>query len=105
MGCQVWVAECRVPSVGCQVLSAAHPHAQKSPYPVILSLENHCGLEQQATMARHMKAILGDRLLTQPLQGQDPDHLPSPEVRPPPCPQWVPVSPPSPELGPASCSS
>ncbi|KAF4803839.1 1-phosphatidylinositol 4,5-bisphosphate phosphodiesterase delta-3 [Turdus rufiventris] len=52
---------------------------EKSPYPVILSLENHCGLEQQATMARHMKAILGDRLLTQPLQGQDPDHLPSPE--------------------------
>ncbi|NXH50308.1 PLCD3 phosphodiesterase, partial [Dicaeum eximium] len=52
---------------------------EKSPYPVILSLENHCGLEQQATMARHMKAILGDRLLTQPLQGQDPHHLPSPE--------------------------
>ncbi|NWZ13004.1 PLCD3 phosphodiesterase, partial [Agelaius phoeniceus] len=52
---------------------------EKSPYPVILSLENHCGLEQQATMARHMKAILGDRLLTQPLQGQDPHDLPSPE--------------------------
>uniref|UniRef100_U3K451 Phosphoinositide phospholipase C n=1 Tax=Ficedula albicollis TaxID=59894 RepID=U3K451_FICAL len=52
---------------------------EKSPYPVILSLENHCGLEQQATMARHMKAILGDRLLTQPLPGQDPQHLPSPE--------------------------
>ncbi|XP_032934673.1 1-phosphatidylinositol 4,5-bisphosphate phosphodiesterase delta-3 isoform X2 [Catharus ustulatus] len=54
---------------------------EKSPYPVILSLENHCGLEQQATMARHMKAILGDRLLTQPLQGQDPNHLPSPELK------------------------
>ncbi|XP_056367990.1 1-phosphatidylinositol 4,5-bisphosphate phosphodiesterase delta-3 isoform X3 [Oenanthe melanoleuca] len=54
---------------------------EKSPYPVILSLENHCGLEQQATMARHMKAILGDRLLTQPLQGQDPQHLPSPELK------------------------
>ncbi|NXY61398.1 PLCD3 phosphodiesterase, partial [Callaeas wilsoni] len=52
---------------------------EKSPYPVILSLENHCGLEQQATMARHMKAILGDKLLTQPLQGQDPHDLPSPE--------------------------
>ncbi|XP_071306809.1 1-phosphatidylinositol 4,5-bisphosphate phosphodiesterase delta-3 isoform X1 [Agelaius tricolor] len=54
---------------------------EKSPYPVILSLENHCGLEQQATMARHMKAILGDRLLTQPLQGQDPHDLPSPELK------------------------
>ncbi|XP_071433764.1 1-phosphatidylinositol 4,5-bisphosphate phosphodiesterase delta-3 isoform X3 [Pithys albifrons albifrons] len=52
---------------------------ERSPYPVILSLENHCGLEQQATMARHMKAILGDLLLTQPLQGQDPHNLPSPE--------------------------
>ncbi|NXL95890.1 PLCD3 phosphodiesterase, partial [Alectura lathami] len=52
---------------------------KRSPYPVILSLENHCGLEQQATMARHMKAILGDMLLTQPLDGQDPDVLPSPE--------------------------
>lgn len=30
-----------------------------------------------------MKAILGDMLLTQPLDGQDPDNLPSPEVRPP----------------------
>ncbi|NWQ86629.1 PLCD3 phosphodiesterase, partial [Burhinus bistriatus] len=52
---------------------------KQSPYPVILSLENHCGLEQQATMARHMKAILGDMLLTQPLEGQDPCDLPSPE--------------------------
>ncbi|NXX20953.1 PLCD3 phosphodiesterase, partial [Podargus strigoides] len=52
---------------------------KQSPYPVILSLENHCGLEQQATMAQHMKAILGDMLLTQPLEVQDPHDLPSPE--------------------------
>ncbi|NXN94629.1 PLCD3 phosphodiesterase, partial [Rhinopomastus cyanomelas] len=52
---------------------------RRSPYPVILSLENHCGLEQQATMSRHMRAILGDWLLTEPLDGQDPLHLPSPE--------------------------
>ncbi|NXW61558.1 PLCD3 phosphodiesterase, partial [Eurystomus gularis] len=52
---------------------------KQSPYPVILSLENHCGLEQQATMARHMRAILGDMLLTQPLEGQDSHDLPSPE--------------------------
>ncbi|KAM8795397.1 1-phosphatidylinositol 4,5-bisphosphate phosphodiesterase delta-3 [Eudromia elegans] len=54
---------------------------QQSPYPVILSLENHCGLEQQATMARHLRAILGDMLLTQPLEGQDPRDLPSPELK------------------------
>ncbi|NXN09763.1 PLCD3 phosphodiesterase, partial [Indicator maculatus] len=68
---------------GCWVLSTACPCPQQSPYPVILSLENHCGLEQQATMAHHMKAILGDMLLTKPLEGQDPRSLPSPEVRPP----------------------
>ncbi|XP_030397429.1 1-phosphatidylinositol 4,5-bisphosphate phosphodiesterase delta-3 [Gopherus evgoodei] len=50
-----------------------------SSYPVILSLENHCGLEQQVTMVRHMKAILGDMLLTQTLDGQVPKELPSPE--------------------------
>ncbi|XP_068023255.1 1-phosphatidylinositol 4,5-bisphosphate phosphodiesterase delta-3 isoform X1 [Melanerpes formicivorus] len=62
------------------VLEAIRDYAFKqSPYPVILSLENHCGLEQQATMARHMRAILGDMLLTQPLEGQDPHSLPSPE--------------------------
>ncbi|XP_065433713.1 1-phosphatidylinositol 4,5-bisphosphate phosphodiesterase delta-3 isoform X6 [Chrysemys picta bellii] len=50
-----------------------------SSYPVILSLENHCGPEQQVTMVRHMKAILGDMLLTQTLDGQVPKELPSPE--------------------------
>ncbi|NXA12167.1 PLCD3 phosphodiesterase, partial [Sapayoa aenigma] len=62
------------------VIESIHKTAfERSPYPVILSLENHCGLEQQATMAQHMKTILGDLLLTQPLQGQDPQDLPSPE--------------------------
>ncbi|XP_077171937.1 1-phosphatidylinositol 4,5-bisphosphate phosphodiesterase delta-3 isoform X2 [Paroedura picta] len=50
-----------------------------SPYPLILSLENHCGLEQQSTMAQYMKTILGDMLLTQPLDGDSPKQLPSPE--------------------------
>ncbi|XP_067412349.1 1-phosphatidylinositol 4,5-bisphosphate phosphodiesterase delta-3 [Emydura macquarii macquarii] len=62
------------------VIESIRDYAFKhSSYPVILSLENHCGLEQQATMARHMKAILGDMLLTQPLDGQVPQELPSPE--------------------------
>ncbi|XP_068119306.1 1-phosphatidylinositol 4,5-bisphosphate phosphodiesterase delta-3 isoform X2 [Hyperolius riggenbachi] len=51
-----------------------------SSYPVILSIENHCGLEQQATMANHLRTILGDMLLTEPLEGCDPAHLPSPEA-------------------------
>lgn len=53
---------------------------QLSPYPVILSLENHCGLEQQAVMACHLRTILGDMLVTQALDSQNPEELPSPEV-------------------------
>ena len=29
-------------------------------YPVTLSLENHCSMEQQSIMARHLEEILGD---------------------------------------------
>ncbi|KAH1177786.1 1-phosphatidylinositol 4,5-bisphosphate phosphodiesterase delta-1 [Mauremys mutica] len=48
-----------------------------SPYPVIISLENHCSLEQQKMMAQHMKTILGDMLLVMPV-GNISD-FPSPE--------------------------
>ncbi|KAI1896423.1 hypothetical protein AGOR_G00094620 [Albula goreensis] len=50
-----------------------------SPYPLILSLENHCSLEQQDIMAKHLRTILGDKLLTKPLNGQLLKTLPSPE--------------------------
>ncbi|XP_040289677.1 1-phosphatidylinositol 4,5-bisphosphate phosphodiesterase delta-1 isoform X2 [Bufo bufo] len=49
-----------------------------SPYPVIISLENHCSLDQQKTMAKHMKDILGDMLLILPVEGKIKD-FPSPE--------------------------
>lgn len=55
--------------------------SQASPYPLILSLENHCSVEQQTVMARHLRSILGDKLLTKPLEGIDIQTLPSPEVR------------------------
>ncbi|XP_078385985.1 1-phosphatidylinositol 4,5-bisphosphate phosphodiesterase delta-3-like isoform X2 [Cetorhinus maximus] len=48
-------------------------------YPVILSLENHCGVEQQIVMAQHLKEILGDMLVTAPIDGKVPNELPSPE--------------------------
>uniref|UniRef100_A0A6Q2XQV7 Phosphoinositide phospholipase C n=1 Tax=Esox lucius TaxID=8010 RepID=A0A6Q2XQV7_ESOLU len=51
-----------------------------SPYPLILSLENHCSVEQQAVIARQMRSILGDRLLTKPLDGEQLQSLPSPEA-------------------------
>ncbi|XP_036777513.2 1-phosphatidylinositol 4,5-bisphosphate phosphodiesterase delta-1 isoform X1 [Manis pentadactyla] len=63
----------------CDVLRAIRDYAFKaSPYPVILSLENHCSLEQQRVMARHLRAILGPMLLGQPLDGVT-ASLPSPE--------------------------
>ncbi|XP_037664633.1 1-phosphatidylinositol 4,5-bisphosphate phosphodiesterase delta-3 isoform X3 [Choloepus didactylus] len=62
------------------VVQAVRDHAfTLSPYPVILSLENHCGLEQQAAMAHHLRTILGDMLVTQALDSQTPEELPSPE--------------------------
>ncbi len=53
---------------------------QTSEYPVILSLENHCSVEQQKIMAQHLISILGSTLVTKPLGDQMPTCLPSPEV-------------------------
>ncbi|KAL7842838.1 hypothetical protein SRHO_G00245270 [Serrasalmus rhombeus] len=50
-----------------------------SEYPVILSLENHCSVEQQKLMAHHMTSILGSALVTKPLGDHMPTELPSPE--------------------------
>eukprot|EP00063_Salmo_salar_P063971 XP_014038806.1 PREDICTED: 1-phosphatidylinositol 4,5-bisphosphate phosphodiesterase delta-3-like [Salmo salar] len=64
------------------VIKAIKEYAFKtSEYPVILSLENHCTLEQQKLMAKHMISILGSALLTSPLEDQMPTAFPSPEVR------------------------
>uniref|UniRef100_A0A8C4SCB9 Phosphoinositide phospholipase C n=1 Tax=Erpetoichthys calabaricus TaxID=27687 RepID=A0A8C4SCB9_ERPCA len=64
------------------VITTVKEYAFKSsPYPVILSLENHCTLEQQKVMARHLREILGDMLQTTPVSGKDSADLPSPEVR------------------------
>ncbi|XP_038074700.1 1-phosphatidylinositol 4,5-bisphosphate phosphodiesterase eta-2-like isoform X2 [Patiria miniata] len=49
-----------------------------SPYPVILSIENHCSLEQQKKMAQYLVEILGEMLHVPTI---DPSRttLPSPE--------------------------
>ncbi|XP_010779401.1 1-phosphatidylinositol 4,5-bisphosphate phosphodiesterase delta-3-A-like, partial [Notothenia coriiceps] len=68
----------KVPFV--EVIQTINDYAFKaSPYPLILSLENHCSVEQQTVMARHLRTILGDKLLTKPPDGLDPHKLPSPE--------------------------
>lgn len=51
-----------------------------SPYPLILSLEIHCSVEQQAVMAQHLTSILGKKLLGKPLNELPLKQLPSPEV-------------------------
>uniref|UniRef100_A0A8C2HE98 Phosphoinositide phospholipase C n=1 Tax=Cyprinus carpio TaxID=7962 RepID=A0A8C2HE98_CYPCA len=64
-----------------------------SEYPLIVSIENHCSIEQQEVMARYFRDILGDMLLTNTVDGVS-SELPSPEVKteekvcqcfPPPC--------------------
>ncbi|CAF1069684.1 unnamed protein product [Rotaria sp. Silwood1] len=50
-----------------------------SPYPVILDLENHCSIEQQHEMARILRQVFGDRLITELLSTHDSLVLPSPE--------------------------
>ena len=61
------------------IKDAIAPYAFKiSDYPLILSIENHCSLEQQDKMADYMRDLLGDMLFTDP-----PDDaastMPSPE--------------------------
>jgi len=47
-------------------------------YPLILSIENHCSLEQQDIMADNMREILGDLLYTDPPDDEK-TQMPSPE--------------------------
>lgn len=49
-----------------------------SPYPVILSLENHCSIEQQVRMAEILVDILGD-VLPKCFKAEQTRPLPSPE--------------------------
>lgn len=62
------------------VIKAIKDYAFKtSEYPVILSLENHCSVDQQKLMAHHLISILGDALVTKPLGDTMPTNFPSPE--------------------------
>ena len=49
-----------------------------SPYPVIISLEVHCGLEQQSRMAEILRSTLEEHLVTEPLLSNS-MILPSPK--------------------------
>ncbi|XP_054156310.1 1-phosphatidylinositol 4,5-bisphosphate phosphodiesterase delta-4-like [Oppia nitens] len=61
------------------VLKTIHRYAfKKSQFPLILSMENHCSVEQQVVMAKLFEDILGDYLCTKRLDDYD-KHWPSPE--------------------------
>ena len=49
-----------------------------SPFPVILSIENHCSLPQQMKMAAIFRELLGDKLVTSPHSDHE-TSLPSPK--------------------------
>jgi hypothetical protein len=38
-------------------------------YPLVLSLENHCGQVQQGVMVQYFKEIFGHHLLSYPIDG------------------------------------
>lgn len=63
------------------VLSAINTYAfLASPYPVILSFEIHCSVEQQDALARILVDTLGDRLVREQVDGRtgEVERLPSP---------------------------
>nr|XP_055029923.1 1-phosphatidylinositol 4,5-bisphosphate phosphodiesterase eta-1 isoform X1 [Misgurnus anguillicaudatus] len=47
-------------------------------FPVILSIENHCNIQQQKKIAEHLKEIFGDKLDVAEALNKDPKQLPSP---------------------------
>ncbi|XP_029985828.1 1-phosphatidylinositol 4,5-bisphosphate phosphodiesterase gamma-2-like [Sphaeramia orbicularis] len=60
------------------VIEAINTHAfVASEFPLILSIEEHCPLEQQRDMAHTLRDVFGDKLLTEPLE-EEAEHLPSP---------------------------
>jgi len=61
------------------LMDAIKPYSfQSSPYPLILSIENHCSKEQQDKMAEHFVNILGDLLFKEQVDTTL-SQLPSPE--------------------------
>ncbi|CAH1709910.1 1-phosphatidylinositol 4,5-bisphosphate phosphodiesterase gamma-1 isoform X2 [Aphis gossypii] len=61
------------------VLKTIKEHAFiASPYPVILSIEDNCSIPQQRNMASTMIEVLGDMLVTQPVDRNE-TKMPSPD--------------------------
>lgn len=50
-----------------------------SRFPVILSIENHCSIQQQKKIAQYLKEIFGDKLDLSSVATGDSRQLPSPQ--------------------------
>jgi len=60
------------------VVQACKKYAfEKSDFPLIFSIENHCGLEQQDRMAEHLVTILGEMLHNDVIQDEE-KQMPTP---------------------------
>ncbi|XP_059822942.1 inactive phospholipase C-like protein 1 isoform X1 [Hypanus sabinus] len=63
----------------CNVIEVINKYAfLTSEYPLIVSLRNHCTVEQQKVMAQKMKKTFGEKLYTEPPDLAD-SYLPAPE--------------------------
>ncbi|XP_066476730.1 1-phosphatidylinositol 4,5-bisphosphate phosphodiesterase eta-1 [Tiliqua scincoides] len=51
----------------------------KNEFPIILSIENHCSIQQQKKIAQYLKEIFGDKLDLTSVSGGDSKQLPSPQ--------------------------
>ncbi|XP_048460563.1 1-phosphatidylinositol 4,5-bisphosphate phosphodiesterase eta-1 [Rhincodon typus] len=51
----------------------------KNEYPVILSIENHCSIQQQQKITQYLKDILGDKLDLSSVGTHDNDQFPTPK--------------------------
>ncbi|XP_035190396.1 1-phosphatidylinositol 4,5-bisphosphate phosphodiesterase eta-1 isoform X2 [Oxyura jamaicensis] len=52
----------------------------KNEFPVILSIENHCSIQQQKKIAQYLKEIFGDKLDLSSIVTGDSRQLPSPQI-------------------------
>jgi hypothetical protein len=59
---------------------AEYSHDNEGHLPLILSFENHCGVDNQAEMAKILKELLGDKIYLVPQSCSNKHQFPSPNA-------------------------